>query len=529
MDVKKPAGPHNRARSESVTTDYLPETLIAHIDLVKATHPHFADETATLLSRRLRAAALVLSLILAAAFVVNCVVGTPALWLPRLILVAATALCFALVFRSRGFSSKQLRAIELVLFGAALVQLCVMLAVRVEELAATGDAPSVVAVHYQFQAATCVLIFIYGIFMPNTWQRATMVMIPTAVVPFLVLCVQRWWSPEAAALLAADRAPSVLPYPLVASLVGVYGAHFINSARRESYKARQFGQYRLMEPLGQGGMSEVSRAEHVLLKRPCAIKLLKARNGPMPAGRAVFLLRQVCEALQEAHALGLIHRDIKPGNIFAAKRGGFYDVAKLLDFGLVKQSTENGDTSSTTSQGKFSGTPLYMAPEQARAYEDVDPSADVYSLGAVAYYVVTGKPPFDGENILELLFAKRHGCVAVPSDVNPSVPRDLDQIILKCLARNPHDRYQDANNLLAAFDACSAADTWGREQAAQWWQAVEHRWRADDIPSHGEGLATLYPSTSVRQVSENAQRIPTESDRWPLVRPTPGNGTNVLL
>ena len=148
MHVKQPACRHNGATSESVTTDYLPETRIGLIDLLRGTHPQFAGETATLLCRRLRAAALILSIVLAAAFLANCVFGTPTLWLPRLILVVATAACFAAMCRRHRFSSGQLRAIELVIFGAALAQLCVMLAVRVGEVTAEGDAPSVIAVHY---------------------------------------------------------------------------------------------------------------------------------------------------------------------------------------------------------------------------------------------------------------------------------------------------------------------------------------------------------------------------------------------
>ncbi len=213
------------------------------------------------------------------------------------------------------------------------------------------------------------------------------------------------------------------------ALVATYAVHIINSARREAFKARQFGQYRLLERLGGGGMGEVFRAEHVLLKRPCAIKLIKAANeaerhaiarfekevkataklthwntveiydygrtddgtfyyvmellpgmsledlvekhGPLPPARVVYLLRQVCGALQEAHLAGLIHRDIKPANIFAAQRGGVYDVAKLLDFGLVKQRANESD-GETASRESVSGTPLYMSPEQASAYEEVD-------------------------------------------------------------------------------------------------------------------------------------------------------------
>jgi serine/threonine-protein kinase len=314
----------------------------------------------------------------------------------------------------------------------------------------------------------------------------------------------------------------------VAALVGIYGTHIINSARREAFKARQFGQYRLLEKLGSGGMGEVFKAEHVLLKRPCAMKLIKPsseadataiahfekevkttaklthwntveiydyghtddgtfyyvmellpgmsleelveQHGPLPPERAVHLLRQVCGALQEAHAVGLIHRDIKPANIFAAQRGGVFDVAKLLDFGLVK---EKAGGSPEAQQGSFSGTPLYMSPEQASAYEEVDARADIYSLGAVAYHLLTGKPPFAGKNVIELLAAHARSEVVPPSQINPVVPSDLGQVILRCLAKDAKDRFQDAASLEQALAGCACANQWSAVQAAEWWSAQQ--------------------------------------------------------
>jgi serine/threonine-protein kinase len=177
--------------------------------------------------------------------------------------------------------------------------------------------------------------------------------------------------------------------------------------------------------------------------------------------------------LQEAHSVGLIHRDIKPANIFAAQRGGIYDVAKLLDFGLVKERNETADgITIAAGGGSFSGTPQYMSPEQASAYDEVDARADIYSLGAVAYYLLTGEPPFTSKNVLELLAAHGHEEVVPPSRLNPAVPADLDQIVLKCLAKKPPDRYQDAASVMTALGACSVASTWGPEQAASWWQAI---------------------------------------------------------
>ncbi len=299
---------------------------------------------------------------------------------------------------------------------------------------------------------------------------------------------------------------------------------------RGDSKARQLGQYRLLERLGAGGMGEVYRAEHVLLNRPCAVKLIQAdgeadaraiarfenevkatarlthwntvdiydygrtsdgtfyyvmellagmsledlveKHGPLSPARVVYLLRQVCGALQEAHRAGLIHRDIKPANIFAAQRGGVYDVAKLLDFGLVKQRAGElgGEPASC---GSVSGTPLYMSPEQATAYEEVDARADIYSLGAVAYCLLTGRPPFTGNDVRKVLAAHSTKEVLPPSHVNPAVPADLERIVLQCLAKAPSDRYQDAASLMLALSHCSVACGWGPEQAENWWRSIE--------------------------------------------------------
>jgi serine/threonine protein kinase len=180
--------------------------------------------------------------------------------------------------------------------------------------------------------------------------------------------------------------------------------------------------------------------------------------------------------LQEAHSVGLIHRDIKPANIFAAQRGGLHDVAKLLDFGLVKERTETADGAMAAGRyGTFSGTPQYMSPEQASAYEEVDARA----------------------NVLELLAAHGHGEVLPPSRLNPAVPADVDQIILKCLAKAPSDRYQDAASLMTALGFCSAANTWGPEQAANWWQALEGKRQPEGkAATNIEGAATLDFSTT---------------------------------
>lgn len=202
------------------------------------------------------------------------------------------------------------------------------------------------------------------------------------------------------------------------------------------------------------------------------------RHGPLPAPRAVHFLRQVCAALREAHSQGLIHRDIKPGNIFAAERGGVYDVAKLLDFGLVKGGDDNAGGSN--SGGGISGSPLFMAPEQGRSFEDTDSRSDIYALGAVAYFLLTGKPPFEGKTPLKILHAHATNPVTPPSQINSMVPPDLEQVVLTCLAKDPVDRYQSAADLQAALDQVACAGIWTDADAAEWWKPFSTKFTTTD-------------------------------------------------
>jgi len=268
-------------------------------------------------------------------------------------------------------------------------------------------------------------------------------------------------------------------------------------------------------------------AEHCLLKRPCAIKLIRpgkqtdaqailrferevrataklshwntvsifdygrtddgtfyyvmeylpglsladlvSRYGPLPVPRAIHLLRQICRALYEAHAAGLVHRDIKPANIFVSRLGGVCDVAKLLDFGLVELTVGEAQAEKARS-GSISGSPQYMSPEQATPHHVTDARSDIYSLGATAYYALTGRAPFEGQTLVQLILAHAGEAVVPPSRHRAEVPLDLDEVVKKCLAKSPVDRFTDANSLEQALAACSDAPGWTDAQAASWWQ-----------------------------------------------------------
>jgi serine/threonine-protein kinase len=204
------------------------------------------------------------------------------------------------------------------------------------------------------------------------------------------------------------------------------------------------------------------------LLRGMSLDTLVRQHGPLPPERAVHFLRQTCGALGEAHAAGLVHRDIKPANIFAAERGGVCDFTKLLDFGLVKQRDDAG-VGPTGTRG-FSGSPLYMAPEQAATYADADARSDIYSLGAVAYELLTGQPPFTGSSVFQVLSAHAKTTPVPPSSLRREIPLDLERIVLRCIEKSPAVRYQDAADLERALAGCACAAAWTTQRAAEWWR-----------------------------------------------------------
>ncbi len=301
-------------------------------------------------------------------------------------------------------------------------------------------------------------------------------------------------------------------------------------------RLKRLGSYKLMEKLGEGGMGEVWWAEHRMLARPAAIKLIQSerlgsggpsggsvlskrferearamamltsqntidvydfgvardgrfyyvmelldgldletlveRFGPVPAERAISLLCQVCHSLAEAHSTGLIHRDIKPSNIFACREGLEFDVAKVLDFGLVKIDTgRESDLSRLTEAGTVSGTPAYMAPEMATSPDRVDHRADLYALGCVGYWLVAGRPVFEGRTVMNVMMQHvQESPPRLSRMTELQVPRALEELLLRCLAKAPDDRPQTASDLRDALVRVETAKAWTHENAEAWWQ-----------------------------------------------------------
>jgi tRNA A-37 threonylcarbamoyl transferase component Bud32 len=305
----------------------------------------------------------------------------------------------------------------------------------------------------------------------------------------------------------------------------------------------RFGQYTLKEKLGEGGMGAVYRARHALLRRPTAVKILRSHEvskesaerferevqltsalshpntiaiydyGHTPEGdfyyamefvngisidrfvkrfgvvgeaRVIYLLRQACASLREAHDSGLVHRDVNPRNIMICRRAAEYDVVKVLDFGIVKKVEAEDRSISLTRVDAFPGTPLYMSPEQVLSKEKVGAQSDVYQIGAVGYFLLTGEPLFAAESIEHLFSQHAYSDPRYPSArANRKIARDLEALIMQCVEKQPQERPNGMSTLIERLDSLEVAGEWDEHKARDWW--LEH---ADDVfdatpPSHG--------------------------------------------
>ena len=320
-----------------------------------------------------------------------------------------------------------------------------------------------------------------------------------------------------------------------AALISVLPGKIMRHVGRRLREAQELGSYQLVELLGHGGMGEVWRAKHRLLARSAAIKLvrpevlgrgnaeegrvmlrrfereaqataalsspntirifdfgitddgtfyyvmelLSGRDleslvrefGPLHPNRAVMLLRQACRSLADAHARGLVHRDVKPANIYVCRMGLEYDFVKVLDFGLVKFSDRVSAQTLMTADHTTTGTPAYMAPEVVLGETHVDRRADVYALGCVAYYLLTAQLVFEADSSMKMMLQHVQAEPIPPSQrTELPVPRELDEIVLACLQKDPNRRPQNAEELLRLLNRLNIRDPWTDESAKIWWE-----------------------------------------------------------
>jgi serine/threonine-protein kinase len=376
-------------------------------------------------------------------------------------------------------------------------------------------------------------IVIVGLLIPNKpWKKFATALVSASTWPLAYALNLHLYGYQP---LPANRLLVWIYMPYLMAVVNYALSRRMYRMETAFEKARELGSYQLVSRIGKGGMGEAWRARHRLLARDAAIKVIRAdllmlqpgyeseitqkrfareaqaiaslesphtvylfdfgvaedgsfyyvmelldgislqvlvdKFGPQPASRVIHILRQVCESLEEAHRRGLIHRDIKPNNIFACMVGIEYDFAKVLDFGLVK-NVSHQESLHLTAPGETAGTPAYMAPEVAMGGEHIDGRADVYGLGCVAYFLLTGSPVFDEKTATAMAMAHVQKTPIPPSQRSEvPIPPQLEAIVLRCLAKKPEDRPQSALELSCLLAAIREVPEWTQEQAREWWHA----------------------------------------------------------
>ncbi len=319
---------------------------------------------------------------------------------------------------------------------------------------------------------------------------------------------------------------------LVASVgLTVTASFIIQRLRKRIAQVKKLGQYTLEEKIGEGGMGKVYKASHAILKRPTAVKFLKPEavnpdtitrferevqltsqlthpntieiydyghtpegifyyameylpginlaqlielEGSISPGRVIHILKHICFSLEEAHAIGLVHRDIKPLNVILCERGGQFDAVKLLDFGLVKDIRAHDIEHTATHE--MTGTPAYVAPERLTDSQNIDTRSDLYSLGSVGYNLLTAQDVFDGANAMEICYhVMKTQAPRVSERVSTDIPAKLDSLINDCLAKDPAVRPQNASEVINVLNAIAVVTPWEQNDAKRWWAQNNER------------------------------------------------------
>lgn len=376
-------------------------------------------------------------------------------------------------------------------------------------------------------------IVVVALMLPvRPWKIAISCGLCTVALPFVVWTNEALWNVAAPPreLLIMNILSTV-----VTSGIVVFLSSLSYDMRVQLTEAKRLGAYQLLRRIGQGGMGEVWVAKHSLLARATAVKIVSAdhlasgtkgndaplmrferearataglrsphtvtvfdfgatgdgqlyyameylegldlrelvkRFGPLPAGRAIFLLLQACDSLREAHRKGIVHRDIKPSNLFLCRLGDNYDFLKILDFGLARDLTASSTSVQLTQEGSTAGTPAFMAPEIALGTSRAEATSDLYSLGCVAYWLLTGADVFEGKAPMQVMFAHAKEKPTPPSKRSEvPIPPDLERVVLWCLEKEPEDRPQTAGELMRALAGVETLPTWTNEDGERWWKS----------------------------------------------------------
>jgi len=517
------------------------------VTLVQTAQASAGRGTSRLLQSRLRTFAIIL---LAAMFVwlvrglFLTAPGYLSIQIAGLLLIGALA---APLWSSHHYTRPRLRLLEVGMAAITIARLGACSYFVVANRIEAGAELLALAEVYNTTMAVGGLIVIYGVLIPNVWQRTAVMAGSMAAVPVAGLVAVRIFDADFYRALQSIVGPETvvdLGLALVISvLTATVGTQIIYALRREARVARNMGQYQLQERIAIGGMGEIWRASHRFLARPAAIKVIQPdkvdpldreaaaqvlerfereaqatatleslhtvrvydfgrtdagefyyamellngfdveqlieRYGPISPARAVHLLVQVCDSLAEAHELGQVHRDIKPSNLFLCKVGLAFDVVKVLDFGLVTRAGSEETSDARLQDEGMAGTPAYMAPEQVLAVTTIDERADIYALGCVAYWMLSGHTLFDIERPIAMAVAHvKAPPMPLGRRTELPIPKDLEAVIMQCLEKDPGRRPTTAEELASALLACDCGPLWGPLAARDWWQQhrpLEHR------------------------------------------------------
>ncbi|BBM87237.1 serine/threonine protein kinase [Candidatus Uabimicrobium amorphum] len=427
------------------------------------------------------------------------------------------------VLMIRPFSLRFLRMMEVFVFGSMVLLLIAKYFSVIIAMGNKGDFAAVTLNQVYLCSGLVNIIVVYGLFLPNNWRR-TLVFVAVTASGYFVTAIWVNFSHNSLDLVNLWT----VTYFLFGAIISCSGSYVIYSLRKEVLDAKNVGRYKLIDKLASGGMGEVWHAEHQMLARPAAVKLVRPdvnetsedavvrfereaeaiakldsphtvqiydfgitnsgdfyyamellkgldlddfvdKYGHFPIARGVYVLQQICKSLMEAHNKGLVHRDIKPGNIFLSRRGCEYDFVKVLDFGMVKR---DWDSQKITQENVINGTPTFIAPEMIhREKGDIDARTDIYLLGCVAYWIFTGRFVFFKDNILATVLAHASSEPKRICEFIEDFPEELDDLVMRCLEKEPENRPASVKDVYVGLEKLGYAREWNQVLAEEWWRA----------------------------------------------------------